>query len=272
MAKQGAYIDKYYLIPTVFDQYFNDFIKTNNVSQALIVSFTIEATETKRSLILDRIHALFDKDKALFFKSTYDTYGLVLIGNQYYINNLQKSFIGNKQVTRNDSDNLKALENKLKKIQFADSQVLAYVSVYGIHSCNIESLLKRNQYVIKHDNHEPRQNIIQLFNTDMTTQDFSDEISFATLSQRLNLNDINVELELIKMHKNKVIYVCPRYYWAKMLTCNIDDIMNKFESSIANTLLRHLAIRSLEAYANNKQLHKYKLLLYYPLDELNKNI
>ena len=56
-----------------------------------------------------------------------------------------------------------------------------------------------------------------------------------------------------------------------MLTCNIDAIMSKFESSVANTLLRHLAIKSLEAYANNEHYHKYPLLLYYPIDQLNTN-
>ncbi len=57
-----------------------------------------------------------------------------------------------------------------------------------------------------------------------------------------------------------------------MLTCNINEITSKFEASIANTLLRHLAMKSLEAYANNNKLHKYSLLLYYPIDQLNTNV
>lgn len=271
MAKQGAYIDKYYLIPTVFEQYFNDFIKTNNCSQALVVSIVLEGTDSQKSLVLSKIHSLFENDKSLLFKSTYGTYGFVLTGNKYLISNLQKTCLGNKTISRLDDDNLKSLETQLKKINLSNFKLLAYVSIYGVHSCNVDSLLKRNHYLIKHDNFEPKQNIIQVFNTDITTQDIKDEISFATLSQRANLNDINVELELIKMTKSKTMYACPRFYWAKMLTCNIDAIMSKFESSVANTLLRHLAIKSLEAYANNEHYHKYPLLLYYPVDQLNTN-
>ncbi len=271
MAKQGAYIDKYYLIPTVFEQYFNDFIKTNNCSQALVVSIVLEGTDSQKSLALSKIHSLFEKDKSLFFKSTYETYGFVLTGNKYSVSNLQKSYLGNKIVSRLDDDNLKSLETQLKKIHLSNFKLLAYVSIYGIHSCNVDSLLKRNHYLIKHDNFEPKQNVIQLFNTDITTQDIKDEIAFATLSQRANLNDIIVELELIRITKNKRLYACPRFYWTKMLTCNIDTIMSRFEFSVANTLLRHLAIKSLEAYANNSQFHKYPLLLYYPIEHLNSH-
>lgn len=271
MAKQGAYIDKHYLIPTVFEQYFNDFVKKNNCNQALIVTLVINATDSQKALILDKIHSLFEKDNALFFKSTYETYGIVLTGKKYYISNLQKSYLGNKLNTRHQDDNLKTLEEKLQKINLKDVKLLAYASIYGIHSCNIDSLLKRNQYLVKHDSFEPKHNIIQMFTTDVTTQDITDEISFATLNQRVNLNDINVELELIKTNKDKVIYVCPRFYWAKMLTCNSADIMNKFEASVANTLIRHLAIKSLEIYANDTKYQKYKLLIYYPIDHLNSN-
>ncbi len=212
MAKQGAYIDKYYLIPTVFEQYFNDFIKTNNCSQALVVSIVLEGTDSQKSLALSKIHSLFENDKSLLFKSTYGTYGFVLTGNKYFISNLQKSCLGNKTISRLDDDNLKSLETQLKKINLSNFKLLAYVSIYGVHSCNVDSLLKRNHYLIKHDNFEPKQNIIQVFNTDITTQDIKDEISFATLNQRANLNDINVELELIKMTKSKTMYACPRFY------------------------------------------------------------
>ena len=49
-------------------------------------------------------------------------------------------------------------------------------------------------------------------NNSRIIQEIVDDISFATLTQKINLNDINVDLELIQMQKSKRLYVCPRFY------------------------------------------------------------
>lgn len=271
LAKQGAYVDKHYLIPTVLDQYFNQFIDKRNVSQALVVSLTFTINNKNKDILLDKIYSLFHNDDCLFFKSSYETYGLILSGKQYNIINLNKSFLNNKNSERDVNDDLRFFETKLSKLLTLAPNLKAYVSVYGVHSCNLNQLLKNNHYALKHVDKDESKNIIQLFNTNITNQEISDNIAYATLSQKVNLNDIDVELELIKMNKTNKIFVCPRFYWPKMLTCDTKEIMQMFDVTTANTLLRSLAVKSLEKYINNVDYQQYKLLIYYPIDELNSS-
>ncbi|MCQ3908386.1 MAG: hypothetical protein MJ200_02275 [Mycoplasmoidaceae bacterium] len=269
MARQGAYIDQHYLIPTVLDEYFSNYIAKNNVSQALIVSFHIEATEKNKSKVLDNIYNLFKNENALFFKSSFETYGLVLCHRKYQISNLNKCYQGNKTKLRDEDDELKLLEQQISSLNNDKATVNAYVSIYGVHSCRLDSLLKDNNYAFKHDDFEHDHNIIQLFNTNLTNQEINDNNAFLTLNQKVNLNDINVELEILRMNKSRKLYVCPRYYWPKKLTCNVETITSQFGITVSNTLLRHLASRSLEMYANDPKYHSYPILIYYPIDQLN---
>lgn len=271
LAKQGVYADKHYLIPTVLGQYFNEFIKTHNVSQAIVVSLLIKVDDKHKEQLLDNIHRSFKKDKCLMFKSSDNLYGLILTGKDYHIQDLNLSFNGNNLKDRLQIDNLKFLETKLKHLMSKDINIKAYVSIYGVHSCDLNQLLTNNQYLIRHDDVETNHNIIQLFNTNMTYQEINNNIAYTTLTQKVNLNDINVELELIKLNKNHKIYVCPRFYWPKLLTCDINTIMNQFDSATADTLLRSLAIKSIELYVNHPDYRKYQLLIYYPIDSLNSN-
>lgn len=269
MAKQGAYIDKHYLIPAVLPDYFQEIIKKNNLTQALVVSLYIGAKEIDRQEILEKIHQEFNNKKVLFFKSEFDSYGLILWGQEYRIKNLKNSYRGNHKKTREQNDQLFLLEKQVESLQNDKVKLLVYVSIYGVHNYDLNDLLKQNHFAYKHDSFDESNNIIQLFNPNLRNQEIADDISFATLSQKINLNDISVELELLQMFKSKRLYVCPRFYWSKKLTCNVNTIMSELEPSIADTLLRSLAIKSLEQYANNDELMKYPLLIYYPINQLN---
>lgn len=271
LAKQGVYIDKHYLIPSVVDEYFDEFVKKNNISQALVITFSIYASDSDKQIALEEIYNQFKNKQVLFIKTENDLNGLILSGNEYYIHDLPLSYEGNFVKSRNKKDPLLSLQNTLENITSQSIKISAFISIYGVHSCNLNALLKKNEYARKHSTLTKNKNTVQLFNTNMTNQEVHDDISFAALSQRVNLSDINVELELIQMKKDKVIYVCPRFYWTKMLTCDVNEIMNQFEVTVACTLLRHLAIKSLELYANKKEYQTYKLLIYYPIDQLTSN-
>lgn len=272
MARQGAYVDKHYLIPTVLDEYFDNFVKKNNVKQALVVSLNLIGNDKEKNKILEKIYDKFVAEKPLFFKSSYETYGLILANKNYYIKDLSKSYSGNKCKLRSEDDDLKYFEQQIHSLNSKNITVNAYVSIYGVHSCRLDSLLKDNNYAFKHDDFEHDHNAIQIFSTNITNQEINDDIAFTTLSQKINLNDINVELELLRMKKSKKIYVCPRYYWPKMLTCDVDTITGQFGINVGNSLLRYLASKSLEQYANNKQYQQYPILIYYPVDQLNSNL
>ncbi len=267
MAEEGTYVDKYYLIPSVLNDSFLQYIKRNNLSQALVVSFTFDSNDKNKDKLLNQLHSFFATDKALFFKSEYNTYGVVLSGKNYFIQNLNESFRGNKLNNRSDYDGLKLLESKLSVIK---QPIKAHISIYGVHSCNLNELLKFNDFLRKHDNQSS--NIVQLFSSQITLQEIIDDIAYTTLVQKVNLSDIDVKLELIKMNKSKKIYVCPRFYWPKLLTCDIETILSQFEPSVADTLLRTLAIRSIEQYANSSYDTKYPLLIYYPINQLNNSL
>ncbi|XQP55872.1 MAG: hypothetical protein ACOQNY_00535 [Mycoplasmoidaceae bacterium] len=271
LSKQGVYIDKHYLIPSVVDEYFEEFIKRNNVSQALVVTLSIYGLDNDKELALESIYNQFKNKNVLFIKTENDQNGLILTGNEYYIHDLPLSYDGNFVKSRVKKDPLQSLQNVLERLTSLNVKISAFVSIYGVHSCNLNSLLKKNEYARKHSSLTKNKNTVQLFNTNMTNQEVYDDIAYATLAQSVNLSDITVELELIQMKKDKTVYVCPRFYWTKMLTCNVNEIMNQFEVTVACTLLRYLAIRSLELYANNKQYHEYKLLIYYPIDQLASN-
>lgn len=269
MARQGAYIDKHYLVPSALEQYFAEFINKNNVSQALVVSLIIYTSDKHKATVLDNIYNTFKSDNTLFFKSNFDTYGLILTGSNYHITNLNKAYLGNQLDSRKNNDTLAFLEEKLCSLNNKKTKIKAYVSVYGVHSCNLEELLQNNNFFYKNDTLTRHHNTIQLFNTNIINQQIIDNISYATLEQKIDLKDIDVELELLRFKKDKHIYVCPRYYWPKMLTCNSQTIMQQFEPSVASTLLRSLAIKSLEKYANNEEYKQYPLLIYYPINQLN---
>ncbi|XQP54989.1 MAG: hypothetical protein ACOQNV_02535 [Mycoplasmoidaceae bacterium] len=272
MARQGAYVDKYYLIPTALDEYFVNHIHQHNLTQALVLSFNIISNEKDRNKALDNIYQIFKDEKPLFFKSAYGTYGLILSNPHYQIHNLNKSYLGNHTKLRDEDDNLKYLEKQVSSLNTEKIIVNAYVSIYGVHSCQLEDLLRNNQYAFKHDDYEHDHNVVQLFNSNLTNQEINDDNSFVTLSQKLNLNDITVQLELLRMNKSRKIYVCPRYYWPKMLTCDVNVITGQFGATVANSLLRYLASKSLELYVNNEQYQQYPILIYYPIDQLNNNI
>lgn len=270
IAKQGVYVDKHYLIPNVLNEYFKQFIEKNNVSQALIVTFNIP-DESDKDLVLETIYQTFKNQKVMFFKSSYSAYGIILTGHKYYISNLNNSYLGNTKRLRMNNDDLKLLEQQILSVNNIDVSVSAYVSIYGVHSCKLESLLKNNDYAFKHDDAMKNHNVVQLFNTNIRNQEIVDHAAFVTLSQKINLDEINIELEIIKMNKTRQLYVCPRYFWPKKLTCDTNSIIKEVGQLIGDALLRYLANESLKLYVKNNKYKGIPLLLYYPINQLNSS-
>lgn len=212
LAQQSIYTDQYYLVPNALQDHFNTFIKNNNVSQALILTLSVRANDNIKSKLLNKIYETFNDGSSIFFKNSNEEYGIVLTGEKYKIRNLDYSLNGNNITIRPDDDNLKYLELQLQRCKIDKTSIWGYASIYGVHDVNLNNLIKNNQFLIKNTNFQKSRNIVQLFDSNQTYQEINDDIAFYSLSQEINLNDISIDLELLKLNKTKQVAVYPRFY------------------------------------------------------------
>lgn len=276
ISKKATHIDEYFVISSLLEESFDRYVRYYQPKQALVITLDIKGTKNSQALqeFYDNLHKAFKNENILYLQTTTDKRAFVISNDEYKIKNLNLSYKGNLYSKRLDVDSLSKVEkifasiptsyivnNKQENLTFK-----AFTSVYGVHSYDINQLLSNNLYMV--NNEDMGINTIQLFNSNMTNHLINDKINYATLTQRVNLEEISVVLEKIQFINSKEIFICPRFYWARMLTCNSKEIMSKFDKQTANTLLRNLAIKSIELYENSQYKHKYKLLIYYPINEL----
>lgn len=280
MSKKAVYTDKHFLIPSLINEKFEEFIRNSSAKQALI--FTLEVKNIENEVVKDKFfkslrEKLWD-DHVLYIKTPENKYAFIIADDKYYLQNLKNSYQGNLLAKRLKNDPLSLIETKLNHVatqfniegQNFNVQVRYYLSIYGVHAYDIKELLWFNQFMINNDDLEEC-NTIKLFNSNMINHIVNDKISYAALTQQVDLNEIDVELEKIKIKGMRETFICPRFYWTKKLTCDINSIMSEFDKQTASTLLRSLAVRSIEAYEQSEYKKKNKLLIYYPIEELKSN-
>lgn len=276
ISKKATHIDEYFVISSLLEEEFDRYLKEYQPRQALVLTLDIHGSKNTnvRQEFFDNLHHAFKNDNVLYLQTATDKRVIVISNDEYTIKNLNLSYKGNLYSKRLDIDSLSKIEKILLSIPTKYTvngkaeaiSFKAYGSIYGVHSYDITELLSNNLYMINNENSGT--NTVQLFNSNMINHLANDNINYATLIQRVNLEEITVELEKIQFLKGKEIYICPRFYWPRMLTCNSKEIMSQFDRQTANTLLRNLAIKSIELYENSSYKHKYKLLIYYPINEL----
>lgn len=277
ISRKAVFIDEHYLVPSLVEESFKQFVKNNNNKQILVCSLEVFGLSNKKlkEKVSEEIYKKLQEKKTFFFKTWEDKYGFIVADDQYFVSNLSLSFKGNSFKERIPDDNLSKFQNKIQSIskQYLingkqyNINFKCYVSIYGIHSNDINELLWFNQFMITNDDSKEG-NCIKLFNSNMVNHITNDRVHYATLIQRINLDEINVELEKIKIKGQRETYICPRYYWTRRMTCDIKEIMSQFDKQTADTLLRSLAIRSIELYEKSAYKGKTKLLIYYPINEL----
>ncbi len=280
MSKKAIYTDTHFIIPSLLNERFNEFVKNSKAKQIMV--FTLESKDLNSPQIIDLFAQELSKalweEHVLFIKTSNDKFGFAIADDKYYLSNIELSSKGNLFKNRIDSDPLSKIERILNKIpteyvidkKTTKVEVKYYLSVYGIHSYNIDELLSFNQFMINNEDLK-KPNLIKIFNSNMINHITNDKISYAALTQQINLNEIDVELEIIHIKKTRQTYVCPRFYWTRKLTCNIESIMSEFDRQTANTLLRCLAVKSIELYERSEFKNKYRLIIYYPIDELTSS-
>jgi len=280
IALNAIYSDKHYLVPESLDLNFTNFIRSNNINQALVIMFEIKDQNNPQAkqMLLDSIYNAFHKKdcKTLFFKTEYNKYGIVVSGKDFYINNLSHCFKGNLFEKRLEKDNLYKLEQIINSIPltyeyFNDKYTFnmrTYVSVYGVHGYDINELISHNMFMINNED-ETVPNRIKIFNSEMVEFVNEDEIDYATLVQNVNLDEITITLELIKLGDSNKTYVYPRVYWLKKMLGDYKSITKTLPPKTAQTLLRSLAIKSIELYTESNYKGKYDLIINYPWEELN---
>lgn len=261
MARSNLYTDESYIIPSALNNQFTQFVKNNNIEQALVVTFKLKNNNSNAlKQLLDKL----SNKKSLLFKTQYDTYGVVLCDNKFHLTNINECYLNNSVKDRPITDPLSNLQHLVK-----DIDVILFASAYGIHSNNLDELLYFNQYSIKQFDKSESSNQIQFFNSNMLNNVFNDQISYALLTQKVNLDEIQTQLELVELNKDKQQYVCPRFYWTKLFTCDLNKILDQFDDLTGSALLRHLAIKSIEAYSVSDYKGIKPLIIYYPISEMN---
>lgn len=281
MSKKAIYTDTHFIIPSLLNERFNEFVKNNNNTKQIMV-FTLESKDLNNPQTIDLFAQELNKalweEHVLFIKTSNDKFGFVIADDKCYLSNIELSSKGNMFKKRIDLDPLSKIERILEKIpteytingKTVKAEVKYYLSIYGIHSYDIDELLSFNQFMINNEDLQ-KSNLIKIFNSNMINHITNDKISYAALTQQINLNEIDVELEEIHIKNTRQTYVCPRFYWTRKLTCDVESIMSEFDKQTANTLLRCLAVRSIELYERSEFKNKNKLIIYYPIDELTSS-
>lgn len=280
ISRRAIYTDKHFLIPSLINEKFEEFVRSASAKQALVFTLDIkgiENEEIKEGFFKSLIEKLWD-DHILYIKTHENKYGFIIIDDKYYLQDLKDSYQGNLLNKRLKNDPLSLIENKLNQVKTQFNidgkdfsiKVRYYLSIYGVHAYDVNELLWFNQFMINNED-LAECNTIKLFNSNMINHIVNDKISYAALTQQVDLNEIDVELEKIKIKGMKETFICPRFYWTKKLTCDINSIMSEFDKQTASTLLRSLAVRSIEAYEQSEYKKKNKLLIYYPIEELTSS-
>lgn len=270
ISSRATYMDKHFLVPSLINEMFTHFARKNPSQQILVC--TIDDSKIRnpqvKAKLGDYLYNVLRREKTLLFKTPENYFAFALANEQYFISDLNFSYKGNLLTRRNTKDSLSNLEKLLLELPSeVANNIKCYTSVYGVHSYDVNELIWFNQFMIKNED-LLRSNIIKLFNSNMINHIKNDRISYAALVSQANLEEFDVELEKIQFNNDKEIYICPRFYWTKKLTCDFHRIMAHFDNQTANTLLRHLAIKSIELYESSEYKGQYKLLIYYPIGEL----
>jgi len=280
IAINSVYSDQHFLVPESLEPNFINFIKTNNINQALVILFDFNEVNNNnvKQQLLDNIHNSFYKNsyETLFFKTEYNKYGIVISAKEFYINNLIQCFKGNLFVNRLEKDNLLKLQQIINSIplkyeyynQTYTFKLKAYVSVYGVHSYDINELINDDMFMINNEDNLTN-NVVKIFHSIMTEHVINDQIDYATLTQNINLEELTISLELLKVNKLDKVFVYPRVFWIKKMLGDYKSIIKTLPLKTANTLLRNLAIKAIELYAQSEYKGKYDLVINYPYEELN---
>jgi len=280
IAINSVYSDQHYLVPESLEPNFINYIKSNHINQALVILFDFNDVNNNivKQQLLDNIHDTFNKNnyQTLFFKTEYNKYGIVLSGKEFYINDLNQCFKGNLFSNRLEKDNLLRLQQIINSIplkydyynQAYTFKIKAYVSVYGVHSNDINELINDDMFMLNNEDHLTN-NVIKIFHSIMTEHIINDQIDYATLTQNINLDELTISLELLKVNNLDKVFVYPRVYWIRKMLGDYKSIIKTLPLKTANTLLRNLAIKAIELYAQSEYKGKYDLVINYPYEELN---
>lgn len=276
---------------------FEDYVKKNNISVGLFITFDIIGIEqiitAKGKNFADRVEKKFISylvysftKKSFFFKTPENKYAIFLKIDENKIN-LVTSLKGNLLKERKEEDFIlpyqKILNNLptsiLHENKMYDVKAIAFASIYGVHSNDfneLNALLNETKANLTLDEGF---NVIQLYEY-KTIDNISDYNSMLELAKSIDFDSFNVKLTEVWVGKN------PNNVSNNFLDYTISSIkhgiyskelfFNKYKNDLPNLslLLRSFGLRALILFSNyidSNQHSHYNLIIDYPIYEISKD-
>lgn len=286
LGKNSLYANKYFIHSNFVEEIFKKQINENNVQQATIIIFSFRDLEnllyTKNykvykeihSQLLELLHNYFDGQNFMFIKTQANNFGIITFDKQYTINDTRVIYDGNELQTRLMNDPLQKIENLVcnlpNKIRYNDEVVeltiTAFATFYGIHGYDYEQLISNCEQQMQNYSYDKNRSRLQVCNLKNELDWNNDKIHFINLRKAFDIENIKISLDVCTINGQKVL--APVFYYLKSFTSNLKTILKKVPNDLQPTLLRYLAIKSLNVYREIKQKHNYPLMIYYPIQEL----
>ncbi|WP_412031983.1 hypothetical protein [Malacoplasma muris] len=296
--KKSILYDNEYFANSGFSKYaFDNYIKNNSIETGLLITFEIldteqmlriEGKEVTNSIEKTFIKYVFQKmgKDCFYFKTKYNKYSLFTSIDKYLIN-LNQSYNYNKKYNRLDDDFLKKFEiilnNFPKKINYNSKtyniQLVAFCSIYGIHSNNFFDLIKfntitKNNWIFYKDI-----NSIKLYQYRNSENYLDEKNNYIVANNKYDLNKITLSLieEMPINVKSKGIknFYYPKITWVNKNIYSMQQLLDKFKNdNNLSTILRNISYRSLKLFSKANKLDGYnnqKLIIVYPLEYFKSN-
>ncbi|WP_338972462.1 EAL domain-containing protein [Spiroplasma endosymbiont of Panorpa germanica] len=285
-----AYDQNRYILESGANMAVTEYVTKNRIKYGLFVNYYIANFEKFEKKLNGRVKEYIIQNIAgqayksfqeynqdtIFFKSSYKLFGAFIPLEEIDFPQVQKAYENNNNSVRDKNDILNAIQITLKKIKtkfkidnyFISVKLLSSVSIYGIHSNDVDQLQAFNRYSETEKVRRKNINEIVMVNpTDFYSQ-LNQNRKLLALNEIVDLNHIGTRFEpIFSLSKNKIegFYLNPTVNGLKLN----DSIMKKSLSTISESGLESLFRRfaSLESLKSaklfGKQISDKKIFFNY---------
>ncbi len=271
----------------------DNFIKNNNVETGFVFIFSFlgidkvpiesgnAASHIIKANILNRLVNLFKGSDVIFFKTTTNKFAAFMKVDRNNIN-LIEMYKNNQHISRDETDALKLLSEQLKLIpndiiyNDRNYQILTFadVSIYGVHSCDINYLVSTCERIMEQINVYQGYNNIQVFNPNEDEEVNNRANEIAVLKNYIQPNEVNILIEAVTPITpiNKTLYEIRANIFKRLLFTKeqIYDIGNK--RNIRVIIMKYISANGLNVYSqlSGTEIKNSKLIIDYPLYEIER--
>ena len=271
----------------------DNFIKDKNVETGFCFIFSFlgidkvpiesgnAASHIIKANILNRLVNLFKDKDVIFFKTPTNKFAAFMKVNRNEID-LIDMYKNNRHISRSEDDALKLLSDQLKLIpndiiyNDRNYQILTFadVSIYGIHSCDVNYLVSTCERIMEQINVYQGYNNIQVFNPNEDEEINNRVNEIAILKNYIQPNEVNVLVDEVTSLTplNETLYEIRANIFKRLLFTKekIYNIGNK--QNVKVIIMKHISANGLNAYSqfSATKMKNSKLIIDYPLVEIER--